>query len=177
MKRLLLIVLFVGIALPEINAQSLPLLWANTFQAQGKTSDRIAAIATDGSGNVYVAGYSGNHHAAPDAFAMKRDAAGDTLWVYYYDGGGKNEDYATDIVVDANGNTYITGKSQNASYTYECFTAKILPSGTQDWVTRYSPGSNTQSYGNALALDANGNVYVAGYTDPVSRFEWTRKWK
>ncbi len=152
----------------ECNAQQLQQHWIQSFQGQGKASDRIAAIHTDPSGNVYVAGHAGNQRGAPDAFAMKRNAQGDTLWTYYYDGGGKNNDYATAISVDNAGNTYITGRSQNASYLYECFSAKILPSGTQAWVQRYSPGSNTQSYGNAITVDTAGNVYVAGYTDPTS---------
>ncbi|MBL0096072.1 MAG: SBBP repeat-containing protein [Bacteroidetes bacterium] len=100
---------------------------------------------------------------------MKRDAQGDTLWVYYYDAGGNREDYATDIVVDAGGNAYITGRSESINaYNFECFTAKISPTGTQLWVTRYPAVSPNQSYGNALTVDANGNVYVAGYTDPAS---------
>ncbi|MBK9399688.1 MAG: SBBP repeat-containing protein [Bacteroidetes bacterium] len=153
----------------KVFAQQLPQQWLRSFKAQGKNSDRIAAIVTDANDNVFVAGYAGNHHGAADAFAMKRDAQGDTLWVYYYDAGGNREDYATDIVVDAGGNTYITGRSESISaYNFECFTAKISPTGTQLWVTRYPAVSPNQSYGNALTVDANGNVYVAGYTDPAS---------
>ncbi len=148
-------------------AQQLPLEWVRSFQGQGKASDRIASVITDPAGNVYVAGYAGNHHGAPDAFAMKRNPQGDTLWTYYYDGGNNNEDYASDIVVDILGNAYITGHSTATStFIQECFTAKILPSGVEAWVMRYSPGGNTESFGNALAVDTLGNVYVAGYTDP-----------
>jgi hypothetical protein len=149
-------------------AQQLPVQWIRTFEGQGMASDRIADITTDNAGNVYVAGYAGNHHGAPDAFAMKRSPQGDTLWVYYYDSGSNNEDYATAIVVDNTGNTYITGNSKNASYLEECFTVKILPNGAEAWTARYSPGNNIRSYGNALVVDATGNVYVAGYTDPQS---------
>lgn len=150
-------------------AQQLPQQWLRSFKAQGKNSDRIAAIVTDANDNVYVAGYAGNHHGAQDAFAMKRNAVGDTLWVYYYDAGGNREDYATDIEVDALGNTYITGRSESVSaFNFECFTAKISPSGTQLWVSRYPAVSPNECYGNALTVDVNGNVYVAGYVDPAS---------
>jgi uncharacterized delta-60 repeat protein len=167
MPKKLILLLFNIILLINVNGQQLPLQWARIFDGQGKNADRVSAITTDAAGNIYVAGYSGRHHGAPDAFAMKRNPQGDTLWVYYYDG-GKNDDYATDIYVDSNGNTFITGRSQSASYNYECFTAKLLPSGSEDWVSRYSSGGNLQSYGNALTVDAAGNVYVAGYTDPAS---------
>lgn len=167
MRNLSLTILFV-FSMFSSWGQQLPQQWIRTFQAQGKISDRIDVIITDIDGNVYVAGYMGAHHGSPDAFAMKRDAQGDTLWVYTYDGGTNKDDYATDIVVDDAGNTYITGYSDNASYVKECFTAKLFASGTPAWVVRYSPGSNTQTYGNAITVDAYGNVYVVGYTDPTS---------
>lgn len=173
MKRLLFTCYIFAFSVNHLCSQSLTQHWLQRFQGQGKASDRIAAIVADASGNVFVAGYAGNHHGSPDAFAMKQNAQGDTLWKYYYDSGAKNEDRATDIVIDNAGNAYITGYSENASYYDECFTAKILPSGSQAWVTRYSPGSNTQSYGNALVVDGSGNVYVAGYSDPSSAsYDW-----
>ncbi len=151
------------------NCQQLPVQWIKTFQGQGKVPDRIASVTTDVAGNIYVAGYAGKHHGYPDAFAMKRNPQGDTLWTYYYDAGDNKEDYASEIVVDNSGNAYITGKSQSATaYLFECFTVKIDPSGNEAWTARYSPGGNVESYGNGLAIDASGNVYTAGYTDPPS---------
>lgn len=152
----------------DATAQQLPQEWLRQFQAQGKTPDRTAAITTDAAGNIYVAGYSGAHHGAPDAFAMKCNPQGDTLWTYYYDSGTNNEDFATDIFVDNAGFVYITGNSQNSPSVSDCFTAKIQPSGTQVWATRYSAGATIESYGMSLAVDASGNVYVAGYQDPFS---------
>jgi len=166
-KQLIAFSLLTVIACDYATAQ-LPQQWVQTFQAQGKAADRIAAITTDNAGNVYTVGQAGSHHGAPDAFAMKRSPLGDTLWTWYYDGMGNNEDYATDIEVDNAGNAYVTGRSQGTSYFFECFTAKIGPTGNPAWETRYAPGNNTQTFGNALALDAAGNVYVAGYTDPAS---------
>jgi hypothetical protein len=172
-NKLLLTCLFPAI-INLCTAQQLPEQWIRLFQAQGKASDRISAITTDASGNIYVAGYAGRHHGAADAFAMKRNAQGDTLWVYYYDEGGYDEDHATDIYVDNAGNCYITGHSTSSqTHLNECFTACILPSGAEAWITRYSPGSNLESYGNAITADDAGNVYVAGYTDPsLASSDW-----
>ncbi|HNS12881.1 MAG TPA: T9SS type A sorting domain-containing protein [Bacteroidia bacterium] len=169
MQRSLLLFFVFILGLSDIFSQQLPEQWVRSYQAQGKAADRISAISTDASGNVYVAGYAGNHHGSPDAFAMKRNIQGDTLWVYYYDGGGNNEDYATDIALDNSGNCYITGHSRATSTSLEeCFTAKILPSGTEAWAARYSPGGNIESFGNAISVDVSGNVYVAGYSEPSS---------
>ncbi|MBP6334416.1 MAG: T9SS type A sorting domain-containing protein [Bacteroidia bacterium] len=171
MKKSLLLLpgIVFTLSLISLHAQQLPEEWVRSFQAQGKAADRISKIATDASGNVYSAGYAGNHHGAADAFAMKRNPAGDTLWIYYYDAGGYGEDYAVDLVIDNNDNVYITGNAEGAtSAIRECFTAKILPTGVEAWVSRYSPGGNPESFGNALVVDATGNVYVAGYVDPLS---------
>ncbi len=149
--------------------QQLPVEWIKSFQGQGKASDRIASISTDASGNIYIAGYAGKHHGSPDAFAMKRNLQGDTLWTYYYDAGDNKEDYASEIVVDNSGNAYVTGKSQSVtSYFFDCFTVKIDPSGNEAWSARYSAGTNAESFGNGIAVDVSGNVYVAGYTDPAT---------
>src|SRR5678815_627870 len=104
---------------------------------------------------------------------MKRNPQGDTLWTYYYDSGTNDRDYATAIVVDNAGNTYITGQSEDTPSNNECFTAKILPSGAEAWVSRYSPGGNIDSKGIDLVVDATGNVYVVGFSDPPSAsYDW-----
>src|SRR6187455_3510583 len=113
MKRILLAGIITSLIFTGISAQQLPQQWLRTFQAQGKPADRVAAIATDATGNIYVAGYAGNHHGEWDAFAMKRNPQGDTLWTYYYDGGTNDADQATAIFVDNAGNAYITGQSAN----------------------------------------------------------------
>lgn len=162
-----LLLLAAAISLPSL-AQPLQQQWIRTFQAQGKGADRIAAIQVDAMGNVYAAGYAAGHHNTPDAFLMKRNAQGDTLWTYAYDGGQNRDDYITALVLDNQGNAYITGHSQGATYSFDCFTAKISSNGSPAWVARYAAGGINQSYGNALAVDAAGNVYVAGYIDPSS---------
>jgi hypothetical protein len=58
------------------NAQQLPEAWVRIFKAQGLQSDRVAAITTDASGDIYVAGYASNYNGGPDAFVMKRNPAG-----------------------------------------------------------------------------------------------------
>ncbi|MFN0189449.1 MAG: T9SS type A sorting domain-containing protein, partial [Bacteroidia bacterium] len=69
----------------------------------------------------------------------------------------------------ANLNVYLTGKSQPTfSGNFDCFTVKLNSAGVQQWVSRYAAGVNIQSFGNAIAVDGSGNVYVAGCIDPPS---------
>ena len=166
--RLCLIFIF-SLIVSRGAAQQLPQQWIREFIARGKCSDRVSKILADNSGNIYVGGYASHKRAYPDAFVMKRNAQGDTLWTYYYDGGTSGEDYVLGMALDNAGNVYITGKSQ-ATFTgnFDCFTAKLNAAGVQQWVTRYPSGTGNQSFGNAVAVDGNGSVYVAGYIDPAS---------
>ena len=150
-------------------SQALPQQWLRSFTPQGKSSDRISKILIDNNNDIYIGGYASNERAYPDAFAMKRNAQGDTLWQYYYDSGAKGEDYVLDMAIDANLNVYLTGKSHPTfSGIFDCITIKLNAAGVQQWVSRYAVGATSNSYGFAIAVDANDNVYVAGAIDPLS---------
>lgn len=155
-------------------SQALPQQWLRSFVPQGKASDRISKIIIDANDNIYIGGYASNERNYPDAYVMKRNAQGDTLWEYYYDSFSKGEDYLLDMVIDANHNVYFTGKSQpNFSGNFDCITVKLNSAGVQQWAVRYQAGANNQSFGNAIALDVNDNVYVAATIDPaLSSTNW-----
>jgi hypothetical protein len=57
---------------------------------------------------------------------------------------------------------YVTGDSEISGYTGDdCTTIKYSQSGQEEWVARYH-GPNNEGQGNAIAVDAAGNVYVTG---------------
>jgi hypothetical protein len=74
--------------------------------------------------------------------------SGDVLWVAP---GG------TDAAVDSAGFIYVTG-----SYGGTMRTAKYSPDGQQVWQVLWSHEHYAYTYGEALALDGSGNVYVTG---------------
>src|ERR1043166_77931 len=92
--------------------------------------------------------------------------------------GGVNGDSGNGIQVDAAGNAYITGsttspdfpvtpnaaqKSFNSGSNFEVFVTKLNPSGTAPVFSTYLGGGDFDA-ATGLALDADGNVYVAGVT-------------
>jgi hypothetical protein len=145
----------------------------NTFLG-GIYYDYGFAIALDGSSNVYVAGYSyAGGWGSPvraymgnsDAFAVKLDSSGNYIWHTFL--GGSGLDYGRGIVAD--GAVYVSGES-NATWgspvraftagNYDAFAARLDSSGNLLWNTFL--GGNGYDYGEAIALDGSGNVYVGG---------------
>ena len=153
------------------------LTW-NTFVGGLALPETATALAIDGSGNVYVAGYGNWTWGTPihafsgddDAFVAKLDSNGNLIWNTFL--GGSVSDLATALAVDGNGNIYVVGFSSATwgspvrafSGGYDAFAAKLDSGGHLIWNTFLGgPGINSGfDYGRALAVDTAGNVYVAG---------------
>ena len=94
--------------------------------------------------------------------------------------GGSNYDYANDVEIDNNGNVYVVGSTVSTDYditagayqtTYaggnnDIFITKLNSSGTSLIYSTYIGGSTaSDDNGLAIALDANNNVIITGYTN------------
>jgi hypothetical protein len=101
---------------------------------------------------------------APLAGAQVREA-----WVRLFDGAPSQSDYGAAVVVDAAGNSVVTGRSFNQTFgsppappTQDIETVKYLPDGTQAWSARYQSPIGGDDTGQAIALSSTGDVYVTG---------------
>src|SRR4030066_101292 len=140
-------------------------LWVRRYNGPGNDNDGAVALAVDGSGNVYVTGYSWSGTTF-DYATIKYSYAGDTLWVRSYNGPGNEYDEASALAVDDSGNVYVTGSSVGSDpYNYTDYaTIKYSSSGDTLWVKRYNGAGNGGDGANALAVDDSGNVYVTGWS-------------
>jgi uncharacterized delta-60 repeat protein len=155
-------------------------LWVRRYDA-ANGEDVPAAIACDASG-IYVAGRSG-----ADFTILKYDTGGNVLWVRNYDSGGSDSPAA--MALDAAGNLIVTGQSDGQGTNADFATLKYDPAGTLLWARRYDGPTTVlvRDYDRpaALAIDADGNVFVAGNStddygvvkyDAAGTEQWVRRY-
>ncbi len=110
-----------------------------------------------------------------DGFVAKIDAsttAPSVSWATYI--GSSATDYAEDVVVDASGDVLVVGYTGSSSLlttptlswqggTYDAYVVKLSGStGSTSWST-YIGGTSTD-YGNSIAVDTGGNIFIGGRT-------------
>jgi len=133
--------------------------------------------------------YQGAQEAS-DAIVLKiapaQDGAASLVYATYL--GGSKEDTGEGIVVDGNGNAYVIGSTRSPNFPVTAgafdttcgsdgncnsnpatsygdgFIVKLNAAGDGLVYATYLGGSNTDVLYRGIAVDGNGNAYVAGYT-------------
>ena len=138
--------------------------WSTTSGTQNFFHKNITK--TDASSNVYVAGATLTAAGDYDILLTKTNSQGTLLWTKQDDGSAHYHDMATDVVIDASGNVYITGTVCNdvVHHYSDCITIKYNSSGTQQWLSTYNGTGSTYDAGAKVIEDGSGNVYVCGGT-------------
>jgi hypothetical protein len=159
----------------------------------GSQDEYGEGIAVDSSGNAYVVGGTSSTEGQGfpvvvgpdvtynggvwDTFVAKVWSDGSSLAYCGYIG-GSDYDFGEGIAVDGSGNAYVAGEtvSDQASFpvavgpdlTYsgisDAFVAKVMADGTGLTYCGYIGGAE-EDRGNGIAVDGQGNAYVAGYTE------------
>jgi len=85
------------------------------------------------------------------------------LWTNFYNGPGNSSDDASAVAVDASGNVYVTGGSRGTDNRTDFATVAYSIAGVAWWTNRYG-GPGNDDLPQAVAVDANGDVYVTGFS-------------
>jgi len=149
-------------------------------------SDAAEDVKTDVQGNAYITGgYNG------DMFVLKLGPDGSEKWGYLY--GGSSNDAGLSLALDAQGSLYVTGETESWDYdgtpdvwegfpvtlgaigtnrngSGDAFVCKIAPDGATLLYSTYLGGDESflGEKGRDIAVDGQGNAYVAGETASAS---------
>ena len=97
------------------------------------------------------------------AYSVNAFAQMQLEWVQRYNGYGLDYDQANALALDDSGNVYITGSTQYQG-GFKCVTIKYSRAGVQQWLREYHSGFIDHNLGLDVAVDGNGNCYVASTT-------------
>lgn len=148
----------------------------------GSQADACTGVACDGSGNVYVCGYTESsgwitygddttQNGGRDGFVIKMKDDGMTLWSTYL--GGSGQDACLGVAADRSGNCLVTGATDSSSWigggydttlngSGDGFVVKLSPTGQHLWSTCL--GGAQADVGRGIAADSQGCIYVTGTT-------------
>ncbi len=131
-------------------------------------------VAIDAAGNVYVAGYTnggldGNTlSGTQDLFLTKYSSSGVKLFTKLMGAAGSMTQ-AFSISIDASGNVYVVGTTTGGldgnarTGTEDFFVTKFNSSGAKQFTKQMGVVGGV-TFGQSVATDASGNVYVSGIT-------------
>jgi len=100
--------------------------WVRRYNGPEDSTDHASAIAVDGSGYIYVTGYSCGSGTSYDYATIKYYPNGDTAWVATYNGPADSFDVTSAIAVDDSGNVYVTGYSYGIGTDRDYATIKYV---------------------------------------------------
>jgi len=142
--------------------------WIATYPDFGLYHDSPEGLTLDDEGNIYVTGRYHSSHLDSDIITIKYDPNGTRLWDTAYNGPANDDDEAIFVHVDDSGYVYVTGGSLGDVTDYDWVTIKYDPNGEEEWVKRYNGPADGEDTIGALALDSNGDIYVAGSIETSS---------
>jgi Ca2+-binding RTX toxin-like protein len=160
----------------------------STYLGGNGTSETGRAIAVDSQGAAYATGvtnstnfpttagaFDTSANGSTDPFVTKLDPTGASLTYSTYLG-GNTADYGNGIAVDSQGAAFIAGTTSSTNYpttagafdtsfnfNEDTFVTKLNAAGSSLAYSAYL-GGGSSDLGRAIAIDSQGNAYVAGNT-------------
>jgi hypothetical protein len=164
MKKIFFLIFFTPLVV-----KSQPIVWDPVYHYDGNHDDFPTSMHLNISTNqLCIAGYTVSEQNGWDFITMRYDISTGSWWVRTHDGSFHVSDAAYDVTSDLNGNVFVTGKAFNNGTLYDITTISYNNAGTRRWLNDWNyNGGETYESPISIAVDAAGNAYVTGFTDPL----------
>lgn len=143
-------------------------IWMRQLGSSG--DDTAMACAADGSGGLFVTGYTTGDFGAPrrgqrDAWLARFDESGDLAWINQF--GSPKRDDALSVAADGRGGVYACGLTHGSLGTSnkglgDAWLAHYDYDGRKSWMTQIGTPGSDGAY--TVASDGAGGVFVSGVT-------------
>jgi uncharacterized delta-60 repeat protein len=140
-------------------------LWTNRYHGPGNGDDYAVALACDPRGRLFVTGCSYGTTTISEYATVAYSSAGSPLWTNRYKEPGTSQTFASSVAADSEGNVFVTGRSwgnRGGDYHTDYATIKYSAAGVGLWTNRYDGPGRYWDEAKAVAVDADGNVFVTG---------------
>ncbi|MCB1060302.1 MAG: T9SS type A sorting domain-containing protein [Calditrichaeota bacterium] len=121
--------------------------------------NKAGICATRDNGLVLYTGMYDNSGSQSDLL-IKFDSNGDTLWTASVSGQGGSQGAC--VQEFANGDLAVAGWLTTDAFTFDAFVARTTPTGSTVWMNDYPSPDIMRIMPQAIALDDDENIYVAG---------------
>jgi len=143
-------------------------LWTSRYDYNSLT-DIPATLTIASNGNIVVSGGSASTNTNWDFATVKYKAtSGSQQSVVRSTSSGLGLDLPTAAAVDQDGNIYVCGYAAITSNGYDIKIVKLDTGLSILWADTLDGGAHLNDQANSIGVDANGNVYVTGYTTKLN---------
>ncbi len=143
-------------------------LWTRTYGGSDGEEGMDVQQTSDG-GYIFVGIGRSFGHGGPDAYLIKTDANGDTLWTRSY--GGIEQDWGVSVCQTIDGGYVITGETNSfGAVEFDVFLIKTDANGDTIW-TRTFGGTNAD-IGKCVQQTTDGGYIITGYTRSFGAGDW-----
>lgn len=138
------------------------LIWEQSYNGSGNGDDIPASLELDGNGNVLITGTTTGQNTMTDISTLKLNGiSGAVIWTKTHT--AIKPQAAIDLVIDFNGNVFVSGTDLTSAQNANILTIKYNGStGTQMALVAASSQGNGLDYPTAIKSNADGQIFVVG---------------